>query len=141
MSEAFHLTRRVEFRETDAAGIVHFSCFFHYMEEAEHALLRHVGLRVETQHEGAILSWPRVSARCDYESSARFDDLLDIRVTVGRIGEKSITYLFHITNNDQVVAHGEMTAVCCKIAAGSPLSSVPIPVPIADALQCYVEAK
>ena len=34
------LQRRVEFSETDAAGIVHFSNFFRYMEGAEHAFLR-----------------------------------------------------------------------------------------------------
>jgi acyl-CoA thioester hydrolase len=33
----FRITRRVEFSETDMAGIVHFSNFFRYMETAEHA--------------------------------------------------------------------------------------------------------
>ena len=36
----FRLQRRVQFYETDAAGIVHFSWFFRYLEEAEHALWR-----------------------------------------------------------------------------------------------------
>lgn len=140
MSESFHLTRRVEFRETDAAGIVHFSCFFHYMEEAEHALLRHVGLHVEMQHEGATISWPRVSARCEYEGPARFDDILDIRVTVSRIGEKSVTYQFDITHDGREVAHGEMTVVCCEIVLGDAPNSVTIPAAISEALQSYVEA-
>lgn len=141
MADAFHLTRRVEFRETDAAGIVHFSCFFHYMEEAEHALLRNIGLRVEMQHEGSTISWPRVSARCDYEGPAKFDDLLDVHVTVSRIGEKSVTYQFDITKQDREVAHGEMTAVCCKIVAGQLPESVPIPSAISDALQPYIAVK
>ena len=36
----------VEFAETDAAGIVHFSVFFRYMEEAEHAVWRQAGLDI-----------------------------------------------------------------------------------------------
>ena len=36
----FRTTRRVEFRDTDAAGIVHFSAFFFYMESVEHEFLR-----------------------------------------------------------------------------------------------------
>ena len=38
--------RRVEFRDTDAAGIVHFSAFFVWMESAEHELLRAAGVPV-----------------------------------------------------------------------------------------------
>ena len=36
--------RRVEFRDTDAAGIAHFSAFFFWMESAEHELLRAAGV-------------------------------------------------------------------------------------------------
>ena len=44
MVSEYRLRRRVQFYETDAAGIVHFSWFFRYMEEAEHALWREAGL-------------------------------------------------------------------------------------------------
>ena len=44
------MTRRVQFHETDLAGLVHFSIFFRYMEEAEHALWRAAG---EKLNEGA----------------------------------------------------------------------------------------
>ena len=37
-SNVFRYRRRVQFAETDLAGIAHFACFFRYMEEAEHAL-------------------------------------------------------------------------------------------------------
>lgn len=44
--EGFHWRRRVEFSETDMAGIAHFSSFIIYMEQAEHALLRSLGTSV-----------------------------------------------------------------------------------------------
>ena len=46
MSFEFRLKRRVQFYETDAAGIVHFSTYFRYMEEAEHALWRDAGMSI-----------------------------------------------------------------------------------------------
>ena len=46
MVSEYRLRRRVQFYETDAAGIVHFSWFFRYMEEAEHALWREAGLSI-----------------------------------------------------------------------------------------------
>ena len=36
----FKVVRRVEFSETDMAGIVHYSNFFRYMEAAEHGFFR-----------------------------------------------------------------------------------------------------
>ena len=48
--------RRVEFAETDAAGIVHFSVFFRYMEEAEHALWRNAGMASSTSRESDQLA-------------------------------------------------------------------------------------
>ncbi len=77
-------TRRVEFHDTDSAGIMHFSAFFQFMEEAEHELLRSVGLSVfmppgGDNTEDVPLSWPRVSANCDFRNALRFEDEVSIR--------------------------------------------------------------
>jgi acyl-CoA thioesterase FadM len=66
----FEYARVVQFSETDLAGIVHFSAYFRYMEEAEHALWRAAGLSVARDD----LHWPRVSASCEYASPLRFED-------------------------------------------------------------------
>lgn len=127
MSSPYRIQRRVEFRDTDAAGIVHFSVFFLYMEQTEHAWLRSLGLSV-VQRDGAVsLSWPRVSARCDYRSAVQFEDLLDIELTVRRLGEKSVTYGFRFEQAGRLVAEGEVTAVCCVIRDGQHPQSIPIP--------------
>ena len=46
MPYEFRCRQRVEFADTDMAGIVHFSNFFRYMERAEHEFLRSLGLSV-----------------------------------------------------------------------------------------------
>ena len=52
MAHEFTLTRRVEFSETDMAGIVHFSNFFRFMESAEHAFFRSLGFSVAGSRDG-----------------------------------------------------------------------------------------
>jgi 4-hydroxybenzoyl-CoA thioesterase/acyl-CoA thioester hydrolase len=138
MAQHFHLQRRVEFRDTDAAGIAHFSVFFVYMEEAEHALLRHLGLSVHTTDGDGAITWPRVAARCDFQSAARFEDVLDVEVRVVRIGRKSITYEFHFALDDRIIATGEVTAVCCRIQNDGQFKSISIPPAIA---QCFAALK
>lgn len=127
MSVTFRTTRRVEFHETDMAGIVHFSNFFRYMEAAEVAFLRSRGLRV-SWHEGKTrYGFPRVSAACDYLKPARFDDLLEIVVTLEQVGAKSVTYTHEFRRGEEVLARGRITAVYVCVEEGQGLKSVEIP--------------
>lgn len=128
MTSFFETQRRVEFCETDMAGIVHFSNFYKWMEQTEHEFFRSLGLTI-VKHcpDGSTIGWPRVSANCRFESPARYEDLLRIRLFVQRIGVKSITYDVHFTIGDRAVARGSMKTVCCIVAPGQPLTSLEIP--------------
>lgn len=123
----FVVRRRVEFAATDAAGIMHFSAFFLLMEQAEHEFLRARGLSVLLHDAEGKISWPRVSAKCDYTQPARFEDLLEIGVSLVRLGAKSATYAFTFRRDGLLLAQGEMTSVCCRLTAGK--SPLPIAIP------------
>ena len=138
MSTAFVTTRRVEFSDTDAAGMMHFVAFFRMMEQAEHDLLRSVGLSVVMHDAAGKISWPRVSATCDFQSAARFEDVLEIEVSIRRIGAKSVTYAHRFLRGGQVLATGQITAVCCRLRSDAPPESLPIPPGIAEKLQAFV---
>ena len=129
MPATFRTTRRVEFSDTDMAGIAHFARFFAFMEAAEQELLRSLGLSVVMDWEGERISFPRVSASCDYLRPARFEDVLTIAVSVRKIGVKSVSYGFEFFKNAEpdVIAHGQLTAVCCHIRPGHPIESRLIP--------------
>jgi 4-hydroxybenzoyl-CoA thioesterase/acyl-CoA thioester hydrolase len=139
MSTAFVTTRRVEFSDTDAAGIMHFVAFFRMMEQAEHDLLRSVGLSVVMHDAEGKLSWPRVNATCDFRAAAHFEDLLEIDVGIARLGERSVTYNHVFRRADQTLATGQVTAVCCRIREGSPPQSLPIPESIAAKLRSFAK--
>jgi 4-hydroxybenzoyl-CoA thioesterase/acyl-CoA thioester hydrolase len=127
MPQAYKTTRRIEFRDTDAAGMAHFSVFFVLMEETEHELLRHLGLSVMLSDDQGPLSFPRVAARCDYQRAVHFEDVLDIEVTIVRLGKKSVTYEFNFSHEGRPVASGQTTTVCCRFQADGQPKSVLIP--------------
>ncbi len=137
MSTAFVATRRVEFSDTDAAGIMHFAAFFRLMEQAEHELLRSVGLSVVMQDAGGKMSWPRVAAKCDFRSAARFEDVLQIEVQIVRLGTRSITYGHRFFRDGQLLADGQITAVCCRVAEGQLPESMPMPAALAEKLRPF----
>src|SRR5207245_4647998 len=97
MATPFRTTRRIEFADTDMAQIVHFANFFRFMESAEVEFLRSRGLNVKLHWEGEVLGFPRVSATCDYLKPATFEDVLDVSVTIDRVGTKSVTFAFEFT--------------------------------------------
>ena len=123
----FSTQRRVEFRDTDAAGIAHFSTFFPMMESAEHEMLRSLGISILDHSDPNQLTWPRVSAHCDYLSAAQFGDLLDISVEVTKIGNSSVQYAFTFTRADEAIAKGQLTVVCCRLPRKGGLEKATIP--------------
>jgi len=138
MTTCFVTTRRVEFCDTDAAGIMHFVAFFRMMEQAEHDLLRSVGLSVVQHDAEGTLSWPRVAARCEFKAAARFEELLEIEVRLARVGERSITYVHRFVRDGVVLAEGEITAVCCRMVSGQPPQPVTIPAVFREKLRPYL---
>jgi acyl-CoA thioester hydrolase len=134
------MKRIVEFGDTDMAGIVHFAKFFHYMEAAEHAFLRSLGISVVMDWEGVPLGLPRVSASCDYLRPLRFADEIDVCVLVRRLGRSSVTYGFEVLKGDEAVARGQITAVFCHHVPGTTLEAVEIPGPVRAKLESYLES-
>jgi len=117
----------VEFSDTDMAGIVHFANFFRFMEAAEHAYLRACDLSVFLDWQGERLTFPRVSATCDYRRPARFQDVLDITVRINQVGRTSVRYAFTFHRGDELIAEGQITTVLCRIEADHRLTPFEIP--------------
>lgn len=132
----FTTSRRVEFCDTDMAGIAHFSCFYRYMEQAEHDFYRSLDLPIMMDMpEGAVLGFPRVSAKCKFEAPAKYDDQLEIRFDVTRKGFKSLTFDIEFWNGDQRIAKGQLKTCCCTVRPGQGLESIEIPEPYASKIK------
>lgn len=127
MPHEFHTSCRVEFADTDMAGIIHFTAFFRYMEQVEHAFLRSLGLSVISDIDGERVSWPRVAASCTFVRPVRFEDVMEVHLTVKEKRDKSVTYAFHFEHDGQEIARGEMTSVCCRIEPGGTPRAISMP--------------
>lgn len=119
MPYEFKAQRRVEFSDTDMAGIMHYSNFFRFMETAEHAFFRSLGFTIAPRsfaRSQAKIGWPRVHASCDYHQPLRFEDLVEIHLLVAEKKSKAITYQFRFRKVDggdgREVARGKLTVVC-----------------------------
>jgi YbgC/YbaW family acyl-CoA thioester hydrolase len=132
----FSISRRVEFGDTDMAGIMHFATFFRFMEVAETDFLHSLGLSVCWRDAGVKWGFPRISAACDYQRPARFEDVLTIAVIVAKVGARSVNYRFEFTNqNGESIAIGRITTVYCRHPTAGALESVDIPNDIRSKLE------
>lgn len=139
MSYEFKLVRQVEFSETDMAGIMHFSNFFRFMEAAEHAFFRSLGLSVVLARFGLRLHLPRVHAQCDYLAPVRFEDEVLIHLLLQRKGARSLTYQFrfyrHGKKPRQELARGRLVVVCARLDRNGLMKAVPFPAVVARKLK------
>lgn len=125
----FRLQRRVQFYETDAAGIVHFSWFFRYLEEAEHALWREAGLSIHPPD--AEIGWPRVAASFEFRRPLRFEDEFEVRLRIAKMTRRTMRYTGSIVRGDTTIATGELTIACVRQRPNETMKSIDIPANIA----------
>ncbi|OLE83893.1 MAG: hypothetical protein AUF76_05120, partial [Acidobacteria bacterium 13_1_20CM_2_65_9] len=127
----YRFRRRVQFYETDVAGIVHFSWFFRYMEEAEHALWREAGLSIHPPDSD--IGWPRIATSFEFVRPLRFEDEFDVHLRVAEMTKKTIRYECTLTKNDEQIASGSMTIACVR--KKPTMQGIEIPQEIADRIR------
>lgn len=139
MAFEFKAVRRVEFSDTDMAGIMHYSNFFRFMETAEHGFYRSLGFSVVEKTVDPRLGWPRVHAECDYKKPLRFEDEVQIHLLVREKKDKAISYLFIFRKQTaqgwEEVARGGLTIVCVSHQPGGGMKAVSIPESIASVIE------
>jgi len=139
MASEFKMVHRVEFSDTDLAGLIHFSKYLRFMEVTEHAFFRSLGLSI-LMWDSHKVGWPRVDVQCSFSSPARFEDEIEAHLTVREKKSRSITYDFvfrRVRPKPAIeVARGSMTAVCVsRDPATQRMRAVPIPGAVASKIE------
>jgi YbgC/YbaW family acyl-CoA thioester hydrolase len=141
MPHPFVAQHRVEFFETDLAGIVHFANYYRFMEQAEHEFFRSLGLQIHGKSpDGTVFGWPRVAAKCSFKSPAYYGDVLDTRLRVVRLTRRSLTIVYEFQRDGQNLAEGEMKTAYCIIPTSEELQSAEMPDEYFDQLSKYLIA-
>ncbi len=137
-SPTFSITRRVEFHETDAAGLMHFSNFYRWMEVCEHEWFRALDLAMmSTTTDGVRRGWPRREASCSFVRPLRCGDLVRVTGSVIEVKNVSVAYEF-IFEKDRAgkwteVARGRMTTVHVRQDAEGRMEADPLPANVRSA--------
>lgn len=135
MPSEFSITRRVEFHETDMAGIMHFANFFRWMETCEADFYRSLGLPLISFVPGQVVGWPRVNVSCTYRAPLRFNDTAEVKLFVKKLGTRSVTYVFQFRKEGILCATGEVTAVCVTGDLQCGMVAQPIPADVRAQMQ------
>ncbi|MGJ8637846.1 MAG: acyl-CoA thioesterase [Opitutaceae bacterium] len=122
-------TRRIEFSETDMAGLVHFSNFFRYMETAERDFFEAAGVDLINTKPGEVVGWPRARAECKFSAPLRFGETIDIHIAVKSMKDRSIDYQFRIFRHNPdgtrtQAGKGHMTTILAELTSSGTLRSI-----------------
>jgi YbgC/YbaW family acyl-CoA thioester hydrolase len=130
--------RRVGFSQTDAAGLIHFSTYFTFMETAEAELFRQLGIPLLWEEDALTYGFPRVDAQCKFRRPVAFDDLIRIEMRIEEIVSNRISYEFVFKGpKGKTCAEGTMvTAFACREKSGT-LASAELPEKTLELLKAW----
>jgi YbgC/YbaW family acyl-CoA thioester hydrolase len=123
---AITLKRRIQWIDTDAAGRWHFTTAFRLAEEAEAELHRSLGVADLT-----FGRTPRRKVECEFLVPLKFDDEIDVTLSVEKVGRTSVTYALSLERDGEVAARGSLVMV--YIDPGTE-QAVELPEPVRRAL-------
>jgi acyl-CoA thioester hydrolase len=136
-TRSFKTLIRVVWADTDAAGVVHYSNHFRFFERAEEEFYRSQGFGF-TDFRNKGLWFPRVEAFCQYKKPARFNDLLEVELTVEELKEKSAKLGFKVINKEtgDLLASGYLVVVAADRQTGK---ATQIPAEIVEKLKPFAK--
>lgn len=89
----------VYYRDVDQMGIVYYTRYLEYFEEARTELLRSVGIDV-TEFEKMGYYFPVVSCNCEYKYSAKFDEKLLILTKLNDLPRSTLKIDYQVYNSE-----------------------------------------
>jgi len=130
MAYEYTTTKKIEFSETDMAGLVHFSNYFRYMEVAERDFFESLGLNLIQSAPNDLVGYPRTRAECKFSAPLRFGDTVKIHLAVKALKDRSIDYqfrLYRITpEGSEAVAKVHLTTIYTELMPDGSLQSRPL---------------
>ncbi len=107
----FRFQTRIRFIDTDTSGRIHYTAMFRYFESAEIEFMREVGLSYTRSSYG----FPRVHVECDFLVSIVHDDLIEIEVSLTKLGKSSLRFDFRTFRSGDLAAKGAVVIVCMDV--------------------------
>jgi acyl-CoA thioester hydrolase len=132
----FHIEERVRWGDVDAASIIFYGAYIRFFEFAETELFRAAGLSYGVMFDELDVWLPRAHLECDFLRAAKLDDLLEVYVYVGKIGNKSMRLNFEVfrKHDAEIIARAHFVLVAVQRET---FKTVPIPTLLRERLKPY----
>ena len=101
---------RVRYAETDQMGVVHHSRYALYLEEARTEAMRAMGIPYKDLEENGIML-PLMSMNNKFISSAKYDEVLEIKTIVKEIPKVKFPIQYEIYQNGELINESETILV------------------------------
>jgi acyl-CoA thioester hydrolase len=120
MPPVFAWPVRVYYEDTDAGGIVFYANYLKFFERARTEWLRAaaIGQHELMQDHGAIFVVKR--ATVDYHAPARLDDVLNLTLSIEKIGRASVQFMQEAWRGDVLLASAQVKVGCVDAATLRP---------------------
>ena len=125
---------RVRYNECDAQGAVFNANYLVYFDVTVTELWREMFGSYDVALQKWGLDLVVAEANCRYLAPARFDDELDVALTIERIGTTAITERYDVMRGGKKIAEGRVTHVFVTLGEGTKHE---IPNEVRAALEAY----
>ena len=122
---------RVYWEDTDAGGVVYYANYLKFMERARSEWLRALGFEQDVLRDEAGVVFVVRRVEVDYLSPARFNDQIEVSVSLHEIGRASLSVKQTLSRGPTRLVSAQVTLACVDAARFKP---VKIPSPILQAL-------
>ncbi|ARU59723.1 thioesterase [Tumebacillus avium] len=96
MAEFYEVELRVRYQETDQMAIVYHANYLNWFEVGRTEWLREYGLSYRSMEEQGWLL-PVTEVWCKYHASAKYDDLVRIKIWIDTLSKLRMTFGYEVT--------------------------------------------
>jgi acyl-CoA thioester hydrolase len=122
---AFHWPVRVYWEDTDAGGVVYYANYLKFMERARSEWLRAFGFEQDVLRDEAGVVFVVRRVEIDYLSPARFNDALDVSVSLHEAGRVSLSVRQELMRGPLCLAEAVVTLACVDAVNFKPVKMPP----------------
>lgn len=120
MPAAFTWTVRVYYEDTDAGGIVYYANYLKYFERARTEWLRANGIGQQELVAASGAMFVVKSATVEYHAPAKLDDVLNLSLTIEKLGRASVEFLQEAWCGTSLLASARVKVGCVDQASVRP---------------------
>ncbi|ARK29904.1 acyl-CoA thioesterase [Halalkalibacter krulwichiae] len=125
---------KVNFGDTDAAGIVFYPNYYRWMDQATHHFFTTLGFPTSTLIRDEKVGTPIIESKCNFKFPLFFDDEVTIESTMTEMKEKVFTIEHVFLKDGNKIAGGYEVRAWCDISGERP-KAIAIPNEVRDAVE------